>query len=279
MSVRTDGITATVASRLRPGLYRRAFLLAWSEANAYRADALFTAFFFWVPVALSLLIWQAVLRAGGSPAVGGYTLPQLVTYFALTALVGRGGGEDRRIAREIMDGGVKRYLVQPVDFGALRLTLAAARRCAGLLQVAPGVVLLALLLRGHLVAPALPAGGLFAVSLALGIVLDFQILLLLGMTAFWVGETAVFGIAGWVLSLCNGTLFPLDLLPAWAATAAHWLPFPYTVFYPAGIFIGRIPAAEAERVLLLQVAWVVLLVVATRLVWRRGVARYEAYGG
>jgi len=181
MSVRIGGGPATAAPPLRLGIYRRAFLLAWSEANAYRADTLFTALLFWVPVALSLLIWQAVLRAGGSPAVGGYTLPQLVTYFALTSIVGRGGGEDRRIAREIVDGGVKRYLVQPVDFTALRLALAVARRLAGILQVAPGVLLLVLLLRGHLVAPALPTAGLFAVSLALGIVLDLQILLLLGV--------------------------------------------------------------------------------------------------
>lgn len=263
----------------RASLYRRAFLLAWSDAHAYRADALFHALFFWVPIALSLLIWQAVTRAGGQSALGGYSLPQMVTYFALTAVIGRGGGEDRRVAAEILGGGVKRYLVQPVDFAALRLALAAGRRLAGMLQVAPGLAVLALLLHRDLVAPTLPAALLFTASLALGIVLDGQILLLLGMTAFWAGETALFGIAGWVLSLLNGSRFPLDLLPGWAAHLARWLPFPYTVFFPLGIFLGRMSAAAAERAILLQLAWVVALSVTAGVVWRRGVARYEAYGG
>lgn len=243
------------------------------------ADALFTGLFFWVPVGVSLLLWRAVLRAGGHSAAGGYSLPQLVTYFALTVLIGRGGGEERRIAREILQGGIKRHLVEPVDFAALRLALAAARRLAAVVQVAPGALLLAIILRRDLVPPSPAAAALFTASAALGFVLEFQILLLLGMTAFWMGETALFGIAGWAISLLSGTRFPLDLLPGWAAAAARWLPFPYTAFYPAAIFLGRVPADRAARILLLQAAWTAALALAARRVWIRGVRRYESFGG
>jgi len=86
--------------------------------------------------------------------------------------------------------------VQPLDFGALRLALAAGARLAAMGQVAPGLAALALILHRDLVPPAPAGAALFTVSLGLAVALDLQILLLLRLTAFWVGESALFGIAG-----------------------------------------------------------------------------------
>ena len=263
--------------------YRRAALLAWAEAHAYRADALGTAVLFWAPVALSALLWSAA-EAAGARGMHGYTFPQLVTYFALTVLMGApdaygGGGVDRRVSHEIATGEVRRYLIQPLHPAAFRLAHAAAGRAAKVAQALPAALLLALLLQRDLVLPGVRHALLFAAAAVLGFALEFLIQFLIGLTAFWLGETVIFGIAGQVLALLGGALFPLDLLPRWAAGALRWLPFPYTVFFPLETFLGRVPPEQAAWGLALQVGWLAVLAALTSLVWARGVARYEAYGG
>lgn len=260
-------------------LVKRIGLLAWAQATAYRPDVVFNSVLFWAPILLNLLLWRTVMRTEGSRELAGYALPQLVTYFSLSVLINRGSNEGRAVSDEILRGDVKRYLPLPVNFAVFRLVFAASNRAARMAQVIPGVALLVVVLHRYLVGPTPIDAMLWMASTALGFVLEFQILFLVGLSAFWIGASALFGITGWAMSLLSGSMFPLDLLPGWAVQLMQWLPFSYTVFYPIGIFLGHVTVTGAFRVLLVQVVWVSVLAVVTNAVWVRGVRTYEAYGG
>jgi ABC-2 type transport system permease protein len=50
--------------------------------------------------------------------------------------------------------------------------------------------------------------------------------------------------------------------------------------FPVELIIGRFPdATGAARELAVQWAWVVIVVAFALAVWRRGVRRFEAFGG
>jgi ABC-2 type transport system permease protein len=72
---------------------------------------------------------------------------------------------------------------------------------------------------------------------------------------------------------------PLTFFPDWLETIAQALPFQGIVYIPAAIYLGRVQGEEALRLVSLQLAWVLVLWVAGRLLWRRGIRQVTVHGG
>jgi ABC-2 type transport system permease protein len=87
--------------------------------------------------------------------------------------------------------------------------------------------------------------------------------------------------------LLSGHMFPIDMLVGIptgitgvdVADVVRWLPFEYTAYFPAAVWLGKVQGAELGRSLAIEAAWVVVMAVACRIVWWRGTRRYSAYGG
>jgi ABC-2 type transport system permease protein len=87
--------------------------------------------------------------------------------------------------------------------------------------------------------------------------------------------------------LLSGHMFPLDMLSGIqtgitgvsVADLVRWLPFEYTAYFPAAVWLGKVRGAELVRSLAIEAGWVVAMAVACRIVWRRGTRRYSAFGG
>ena len=56
-------------------------------------------------------------------------------------------------------------------------------------------------------------------------------------------------------------------------------PFPYQLYFPISIYLGKAAGAEMWRGLAMQLFWVLVAYVFARLMWRRGIRRYSAFGG
>ena len=83
-----------------------------------------------------------------------------------------------------------------------------------------------------------------------------------------------------VESVLGGQMFPLDLLPPWAYSAAHYLPFYYQMYFPAAIFTGRISDPnQIAQGFVIQLAWVAILLAVNQGLWVRGLRRHTAVGG
>ena len=60
---------------------------------------------------------------------------------------------------------------------------------------------------------------------------------------------------------------------------AEWLPFTYELYFPVAVIQEKITGGVLPRGLLIQAAWVLVMWAVGRLLWRRGVRRYQAFGG
>jgi ABC-2 type transport system permease protein len=56
-------------------------------------------------------------------------------------------------------------------------------------------------------------------------------------------------------------------------------PFPYQMYFPVALYMGKISGADLWSGLLAQFLWVVLAYAFARFMWRRGVKKYSAFGG
>ncbi len=113
----------------------------------------------------------------------------------------------------------------------------------------------------------------FVVSVAMAIVIRFQVEWGLAQLSFWTTRmNAVNGLYFAVQGLASGSFAPLALLPDWFGTAASLTPFPSMLALPLSLFDDGV---SGWVVLGQQGIWVVLTLLVAGALSRRAVARFE----
>ena len=288
--------SAAAHSRPRPieglRMWWMMLVISLEERLAYRGDFILGTLMRFLPIVTQLFLWTAVFSATNAADIAGYSRNDIVAYYLLTMITrafssmpGLAGG----IARSVRDGSVKKYLVQPIDYVSFLL---ASRIAHKLVYYAVAVFPFAgvfFLCRSFF--PPVPDAAtiaIFLLSLLLSFLLGFFLEATLGMLGFWFLEVSSIVFAYMLLQyLLSGHMFPLDMLAGIGTgipgvslgSVVHWLPFEYTAYFPAAIWLGKIHGTELIRALVIEAVWVVVMAVACRIAWRRGTRRYSAFGG
>ena len=122
--------------------------------------------------------------------------------------------------------------------------------------------------------------GWFLLSVFLTAMLQFLISFTMAMLAFWVLEVSTFIFILFAIEyIAGGHLFPLDILPTMISDALNFTPFPYQMFFPVSVYLGKTSGAVLGWGLIVQVLWVVVMYSVARFIWSRGVRKYAAFGG
>jgi len=251
----------------------------------YRFNFLARTLFGFVPLMAVLLLWRTIYSTkGGGATISSYTLAQMIFYYLIVAVVDAltaVNEDDWQIAADIKDGNISQFLLKPVDYLWFRLCLFLAGRLTYMAVAFIPLTLFILYLREYFVAPADGAAfGLFVVSLGLTALLQFFLSYMMAMLAFWVLEVSTFIFILYAFEyIASGHLFPLDILPPALERVLYFTPFPYQLYFPVGIYMGKTTGAELARGFVMQILWVLAAYGAARFAWRRGIKKYAAVGG
>lgn len=122
--------------------------------------------------------------------------------------------------------------------------------------------------------------GVFLLSLLLGQLVLYHVMLLLDQMCFWtVRNSAAMLILIFAQNLMSGVYAPLWFFPGWFRTLSTFLPFQATLNVPLSLYVGRIHLSDAGPQLAIQAGWVLLLHLFTRFLWRRAARRVISQGG
>jgi ABC-2 type transport system permease protein len=126
------------------------------------------------------------------------------------------------------------------------------------------------------VAPYLLGGA----SLLLAVMVSFACRWLANLAAFWLldlrGVMMLYVLASGLLS---GHLLPVHWFPDWLSTIANATPFPSLVQTPIDIVTGRASGVDALALIGVQVGWLVVTLIAGRLVFAAGTRKLVVQGG
>ena len=266
------------------GKYWHVLNIGLQNTLVYRLNFLFRATFGLIPLMAVISVWRTIYAGKPGGTVGTYELAQMVSYYlvitivdALTAVT----EDDWQIAADIKDGNISQFLLKPMDYLTYRLCLFGAGRLVyAAVAVVPTVAFIWVLRDNFVLPPDAASAAGFVVSLALTALLQFLFSFTLALLAFWVLEVATFIFIAFAFEyLAGGHLFPLDILPPAVAGALDYTPFPYMLFFPVSIWLGRMSGDTLWLGLLVQALWVVAAFALARLVWSRGIRKYSAVGG
>lgn len=251
---------------------------------AYRVNFLFRTLFGFIPLLATIYLWRAVYGGKGGANVADYTLAQMTSYYLIVTIVDvltAVNEDDWQIAGDIKDGNISQFLVKPIDYLSYRLCLFLSGRMIYMAVAAVPLALFIFTLRNYFFLPADPAAfGWFLVSVVLTALLQFFTSYAMAMLAFWVLEVSTFIFILFAFEyIASGHLFPLDILPPALEKALFYTPFPYQMYFPVGIYLGKITGAALAQGLLIQAAWVSAAYFIARFAWQRGLRKYSAVGG
>jgi ABC-2 type transport system permease protein len=251
----------------------------------YRFNFLARTVFGLIPLIAIILLWKSIFSGKGeSGQVGTYTLAEMISYYLLTTVVDAltaVNEDDWQIAADIKDGNISQFLLKPIDYLTYRFFLFISGRLTYLtVAVAPLTIFILCLHRYFVLPPSWLAFGLFLVSVTFTALLQFFMSYAMAMLAFWVLEVSTFIFILFAFEyIASGHLFPLDILPKALEQGLYLTPFPYQLYFPVSIYLGKPSPAELVRGLLVQSFWVVATYGLARFAWRRGIKKYSAVGG
>ncbi len=268
------------------------FRIALEERLAYRGDFALGTLMRFLPIITQVFLWAAVFESvgGGSAkaSLAGYTLPDMIAYYLLSMLARAFSsmpGLASSVAKQIRDGEIKKYLVQPIDMIGFMLLGRVAHKIAYYTISTLPFALVFYLCRGYFT-NGWPSGEIlcaFVISCMLGFLMGYFLDLCIGLIGFWFLEVSSLLFVYMLLNFfLSGHMFPLELLDELGGpwrTIVDYLPFKYMAYFPAAIFLEKIPAQELWNQVAAEALWLLALIGISRLLYARGLRRYSGYGG
>jgi ABC-2 type transport system permease protein len=251
----------------------------------YRFNFLARTLFGLIPLVAILFVWRTIFAPKGTDGtVGTYTLEQMISYYLLVTIVDAltaVNEDDWQIAADIKDGNISQFLLKPIDYLWYRLCLFFSGRLTYLAVAIIPLAVFIFCLRQYFVPPA---DGttlvLFLLSTILTAALQFFMAYTMAMLAFWILEISTFIFILFALEyIASGHMFPLGILPPTLTKVLWFTPFPYQMYFPVSIYMGKITGDALLRGFIMQIGWVIAAYFLARFAWHRGIKKYAAVGG
>lgn len=264
--------------------YSRIMRVSLTERLAYRSDFFLATFLRFLPMLTTILLWTAVFAGSDQTELAGFRLNEMIAYLLLvhiSRMFSSMPGLAQGVARDIRDGTLKKYLVQPLDMIGYLLAYRVAHKTAYIATTAiPYAMLFALCHQYFDVIPDLPTFTAYALALVLAFVIGFHLEVCIGMIGFWMLEvSSLLYVINTVNYFISGHMFPIDLLPPPWPDVLKMLPTQYLAYFPAVVFLGKVQGWELVRGLSVGAGWAFVLSLSARGLYGVGLRRYSAYGG
>jgi len=212
--------------------------VTFKEWGAYRSHSMVSIFVGPIFFIVQYFIWTAVFASGaGMPNM---ELEEVIRYFAATALIGYLVMDfaDWNLSMLVRTGKFLTFSLRPINHSFFALSQKVGHRILGLVvEFIPCYLIFMFVFRIDMRPAYL---GWVLVSVALAFLMNFYVNYCIGLASFWVvqsgGIRSVYSLLGGIFS---GALIPLVFFPLPLQWVQFFLPFQYTSYVPAMVFLGR----------------------------------------
>ncbi|CAN5844023.1 ABC-2 family transporter protein [soil metagenome] len=226
-----------------------------------------------------LVVWSTIADQSGG-TVGGLTAGEFAAYYIVWTLVRTMnivftpyGWEER-----IREGELSGQLLRPLHPIHYDLAWFAGGKVPWVLFYLPIAVVLTLVFNPTFNVRPLEI-AVFAVAVWGAYLIRTFYQSALGLVTFWTTRVgALFQLYITLELLLSGRLVPLTLMPDWVQTAAWFLPFRWTFYFPIQTLVDDLSNKQLLGGLAMQALWTLIGIGLFSLVWRYAIRRYTAVG-
>jgi len=227
-----------------------------------------------------ILMWSAIY--GGQKVIGGLTLQEMITYI----LVGNFFNAIIRnflssvVSHDIKDGRLSMFLIRPMSYFNYILSREIGRISLSTLMSVLSSMLIIIFFINTFIWNFDVAYFLIIVAMViLAFVVELFLSYLIGLISFWTDEVdGIYATIDRIKKFFSGGYFPISLLPLMFVQVSFALPFAYSFFVPAQLYLKKLDLSVGLKGLLIQIVWILILYGIIKIVWGRGLKRYEGVG-
>jgi len=262
--------------------YWAVFKISFQQEFVYRLNFLMSRLRSVLQVFLVFFLWDAVFR-NPDRVLFGYDRVKILTYAFLVLLVKSLVMQSKvaDIAGEIASGSLSNYLVKPLNYFRYWWARDAASKALNTIFTVFEFVILYVLLRpGLFVQTNLIYLGFAIAATLMAMRIFITMLTLVSITPVWLPEQTwgpVFLFLT-VTGFLSGVMFPLDVLPSRVLELLYMTPFPYVLFFPIQVYLGKMPIDAVMTRMAVSIVWMVVLGVGMSVVWGWGLRSYRSEG-
>ena len=263
------------------------------KTNIYGAIAatvpkVYLAYSLWVWVSLILntitltifvFFWQAVYS--NTSSIGGLDLQTTLNYILLSQIFLPLTNLMMifEMGYNLREGGIAHILLRPLDFQLSYYVQALASLVTDLALQIP-LALAATFLFNLQWPTDWRVWVAFAISAFLGRSILYFFDFMLGCLTFYTTEVWGLGVLVYGMGLFfSGSLIPLAMLPAGLSSLVYAFPFAQSLYVPLSILSGIQPLSAVPGLWLVQIAWLVGLLILSRLVYKLAIRKVTVQGG
>lgn len=254
--------------------------IGFKNAVVYRTDFFLWGFNEFLNTLIFLFIWIFIF--GERNRIGGFTLPETVTYLIGTGLITNvvSTWVSHHIERDVQSGWLSNLLIKPLSYPRSRLYFSVSSKPVNLLIRTLVYLGLAIFYQSKIVITTdFATLSLVVISIGIAFVISYLVDFLIGCMAFWTTTTeGVIGIFQTINRIFSGSFAPISFFPAWFQSLASALPFFYIQYFPMLIYLKKVSMIEAIKGIGIQIVWVLVLYGLAKFVWRKGIRKYEGVG-
>lgn len=244
------------------------------ENYAYRLSDLLEIF-------ALLIVW--IIAYKNTNVIAGYSQSEMITYVLIGWLfmcIGRTYGLADYIADEIFEGKVSNFLLKPVSYLRYITVLSLARSSISVFSAVAIQSIVILAFSKYIIFnPELIRIILILAMLFVSYFITVFVSMIIGMIAFWTQKiSGIEYTLNTMINFLSGAYFPISLLSGIFLKIDMLFPFIYKMYFPANIYLGKITLREGFIGLGIEIVWLFLLYGIIKIMWKRGVRKYEGVG-
>jgi ABC-2 type transport system permease protein len=251
------------------------------EYLVYRSHMMVSIFVGPVYFIVQYFIWTAVY--GGGETIRGFEYLQMIRYFGISALIGyfTWDSADWNLSMLIRTGKFLTFALRPIHHPFFALSQKIGHcLLATLIEALPCALIFTLLFKINLMPSNIPW---VVLSITLASLVFFYVSYIIGIASFWVVESEGIRAFYYMLSgVFSGSFIPLVFFPKPLQIIQFFLPFQYTSYVPAMVFIGKYTLGGIQlsipAIVGLQALTLLCLYLVSEILYSTAMKRFTAVG-
>jgi len=267
--------------KIKLNIIKAVAFVTFKEWGAYRTHSMVSIFVGPVYFLVQYFIWTAVY--GDAQSINGMELSQMIRYFGAVALIGYLTMDfaDWNLDMLIRTGKFLTYSLRPMDHRLFAFSQKVGHRILGfIVEFIPCILIFTFLFKIDM-RPAYI--GWTILSIALAYLMNFFVHYCLGMASFWIVQTGgLRAVYSFISSIFSGMFIPLVFFPKTLQVIQFFLPFQYTSYVPAMVFLGQYSLGDIQisipSIVGIQAAAVMVMFLTSELMYKAAMKQFTAVG-
>lgn len=263
--------------------YWSIFKISFEQEFAYKINFIMWRFRNVLQIFVTFFLWDTIF-SDPSRIVFGYDRSRILTYvfgiILVRAIVLSARAID--VSSDIAQGELSNYLVKPISYFKYWFTRDMSSKMLNIFFAVFEFAILYLILKPPFFFQTnIYVLITFLLSLIIAIFIYFFVIFIISAIPFWAPEL------GWgsqflvliiFVEFLSGALFPMDVLPSAIQSFVMSLPFPYLIYFPVQVYLGKITGMPLVYGIIISLFWVIALGFLMKYIWARGLKVYESIG-